>query len=869
MALRRNIKREGRSLASRLISAGLLFLTLCALAVAGFIIWFNDDHVRDPLLKLINDRSGVSFSVGSVEFSPLYPDTLKLHDVGINGGTIGELYLEYDLKSVLAGDRLVIRDLDDRGVNLSPADLEKLSSDKLGFESVNFSRVKLADINLQLPYLSAAKATLRLNEVNLDPKSGLTFENGTLATQEGVLDGTPIKHISLEFSRQNNSLAFKDLSLETLGGTISGSGEIKPAQASDNGASASAQGTSADPASLLPPADRIISFDIMQLDGLILQDPYVLSSRYNLNAGKAELQNLVAVFKRDDLLISGISGIVSDFSLKNGKLKGQFKGSIDEISKPLKQLTFGKNQGWVTVNAEEANLSLEGDLFEGRYSVQAQYGFSGRKTVIQNLRLSECKFEPDDSLSAYAANFFKGRDLIINNGAFNKIEVLSHISTLPLSVKQLSGSFSGLSFDESGLPKGHPAGLINLTADGIFYSDLGISRLNLISNLTPDLITVNCPEMKFQNSGLNFALSLSQNAGKSYLIAQTHDFNLTELNSNLLPHLFDGRVSMEAALKSFGEWPVLLNNLSGNVHIEGDNLLISNFGLDLINGGPKQDYELDLNGLAGALADADCGLHGPELNFTAADGQAELKGHSRLTTSEATLNARLSLLSLELSGKAYFISLPKDNITVIDFSGTISDPRFKLSALSRGEARPGLFATTGQEDSSMRALEEEHRREAEKKAFEAKLESIPEELRAAMEALQGQEPVNHNKDSVPTAIPEQPEPVATDAPALKEKTAKSDNSEDSTAGNHAQDTEPAAEKIVCEEAPAENEDLSENKAKRSSENSTTEKKPNESNQIFENEPDADSVKNVNLAPDAEGKPKNEEKTHSVIDDKVN
>ena len=146
MALRRNIERQHKELFPKLVKwLGALGVML-ALVIGGLLVYFNGENVKSPLLKQLTERSGLPFNAENVEFSALYPNTLKLHQVSLGQSTVEELYIEYDVKSLLSGKRLIIEDLYARGIKMSPQDFLELKKSKLGFSELELKRVNLENI---------------------------------------------------------------------------------------------------------------------------------------------------------------------------------------------------------------------------------------------------------------------------------------------------------------------------------------------------------------------------------------------------------------------------------------------------------------------------------------------------------------------------------------------------------------------------------------------------------------------------------------------------------------------------------------------------------------------------------------------------
>lgn len=671
MALRRNIrkKRQSNSFLQKLLKWLFVPTGALALAVFGFILYFNGQHVKVPLIKLLSERSGISFQAASVEFSPIYPDTVKLHDVSFASSHIGELYLEYDLKSLLSGKELQIKDLYLRDAVLSPLDLELLRKKNLGFDKITIASLRAKHVPLELPSLSAKDASFDLYEVSVGPKLNLSIQSGSGSLTDGLCDGISYQTLSGSFSSDDKGIYISNLKVNALGGYISGSLTFQKNNSK-------------------------LDFDTIQLDRVVLKDPLRLISKYSLSAKSAELNDVTAIMPANDLSMSGINGRIIDMQYNRGNVNGNFKGDISEITKSAMQLTLEDNKAEIDFENNSIEAKLSGNVFEGSYELDASFSTVDAGDTVRTLKLDSPHIELTRELVDGFLKDTEGRRIALGSMTVENARFLSHIDYLPLSAASVSGNLSGFSWSLADGITPAPAGMVTVTTTDLTYSDLRINSMSCIANLTDSVFMLSVPKLQMKNSLAGMTLSLSRNGGRSFFMAQAHDFDLSALNSSLIPHLLSGKVNLDADLKSTGTGEELLTNLTGSVKFSSDNLLISSFGLDLINGGKKEDFVLDKTRLLTALADSDCGMHQVKVQALFDNKQLRYSASAALSTSDLNLNGQASLPNLNNQGKAFFVSIPKDSITVTDISGTLTDPVFNIKALQRGIMRPGLFVKT-------------------------------------------------------------------------------------------------------------------------------------------------------------------------------
>lgn len=738
MALRRNIRRYKPTIVAKILKFILLLLTLVALAIGGFIFYFNGQHVKDPLLSLLNERSGASFSAEKVEFSPIYPDVLKLENIGINKGHIDSLYIEYDLKSLLSGKQLVIRELYARGIQVYPQDFETLLKKKLGFESVNFKTIRLEDLNIHSLRLTAKHVSLKLNNTDITSGHKILPQDGSISFSEGSLDGHFVKDLKAElYFPSPENIHLKNLEASLLGGRISGEVLVNPSQ-------------------------KELDFSNLTASNLVLKEPQKIMQHYSIKAKEADLRKVVVVYNQEDLLLSGISGRMEDLVIGKEPLSGNFQGSIDELSLPQRQLTLENNRLMADIKESSVKFSMDGDYLEGHYSISGEHLKNEHLLNISSLMLSNQKIELDDTLYSLIKDTLSRNSITLHNTTFSHLSFLSKRSGLPLSIKDISGALDGFTLSLDGTVKSSPAGVLELKLGGLLYSDLGFSQIDILSSFTDNLINISVPELRLHDTKLNIAASYNLLTSQGYLLASGKNLELAEFNSNLIPHLFGGRVNLDVDLRTTQPFEKLPQSLQGHVSLQGKNIIISSLGFDLINGGPKENYHLSGEDFLDALKQGDSGISELNLNLNCTGKEAKLSGSLDLATSLATISARVNLETLQLFGKSFFISFPKDSVTTVETAGTLNSPEFTIEALSRGEPRPGLFVTGEQTQALFLQQQEEKRK---KETLLMMHEKISDAVKGLLERQKEEAEAEEERNKAQAALSVQTGQYSADTPA--------------------------------------------------------------------------------------------------------
>ena len=723
-------------------------MTLGLMVVIGFVLivlFFNGSQIKKPLSTYLSAKTGFEVTIGDAEFSPIYPDVIKLYDVSFGNSKLGELYLEYDLRSALSEERLEINDLYLNGVTITPEDLQALTENRLGYHSIYATLVRFHHTPVKTQFLHTKDATIRLNNVGFNPEEGLTFRSGAIAALEAELLESTVKDLSLQFAHDQAGLNIENFTAAMLGGMVSGQGRYLFHDNTSN-SDTSTGFSSAEGFSQNGNADLI--FDELNLSKVILHDLGRPQVGINLSARTVNLseviytndqQAMTAAAKQDStnkaetkagdhpnyhsMVMQGISGQLHDLELGHEHFSARFDGTIDALSFPNLQTSFEHNKGTAELKDDQISFDFKGTLYDGKYSLKGTLDREHQELSLAEVKLAKSKL----ALNPPRLDFLQHDNaytIKLAQGSFESLEFLSFLNQLPLSIQSISGSASNLQWGPAPQPETNsgtqnepttqaeltPAtllgqlktsdhGELKLNLHNLLYSNLLFSDIELEAALSPKQLQVNLPKVKFQEASLSASGTLSlSDTGMSTLALEASDFESADLNSNLIGHMLTGKVNLNAQLtSSFTNWHeaglknALLQNLSGRIHLDSAGLLISDFGLDLINGGKQQDYTLSGTELLAALQGSVAGINTLEADTTFQAGKLNAQGRIGLATANTSFSANIDLLNHDFSGNAFMVSLARDSTTTVSFDGTTAEPSFAIRALSRGAPRPGLY----------------------------------------------------------------------------------------------------------------------------------------------------------------------------------
>ena len=465
---------------------GILGIILFGLTV----LFFNGSQVKGPLSAYLSSKSNLEVSIEDAEFSPLYPNIIKLYGVSFGQSRIGELYIEYDLGSALSNDELKIKDLYLNKINIEPNDLLSLATSKLGFKSIFVQTVRFHSTPLRTTFLSSPNSSVRLESVSFSAEEGLTFKAGALSTGPARLFNDEIKSFNIDFEHSTKGIAIKNFSLGILGGTVTGRGcynlkhvpEFNPEDYPDQFLAHQKHG----PESLS--ADIIL--DELNLSNVIISEGIKAPKNVTLTATKTSLHDViftndsfglhrhispkepnnngsnVFVSKEPTLenqpkqqvahregesqdqylsyIMQGINGSIDELKIDSTSVTGIFQGHIDEISFPNLQTSFENNNTDASFNNNKLEFALQGQLYEGNYSTAGNFDLKQKHLNLTDLKLHKNKLALTRPRLNFIQKQFADASLFIKNAQFSQLEFLSYINTLPLSVQSISGKANNI-----------------------------------------------------------------------------------------------------------------------------------------------------------------------------------------------------------------------------------------------------------------------------------------------------------------------------------------------------------------------------------------------------------------------------------------
>ena len=474
-------RRASRSSSSKLLRFFIrLSFILGVFIVVGFTLtalFFNGSQVKGPLSIYLSSKFNMEVSIGDAEFSPIYPDVIKLYNVTFGKSKIGELYVEYDLRSAMGSDELRITDLYLNKINIDPNDLLTVANSKLGFNSIRAQTARFYGTPLRTTFLNAPSATVRLENVTYSAQEGLTFRSGALSTSQARLFNDEVKSFNIEFTHNDKGIAINNFSAGILGGTVTGHGTYNIISNEHNSLS-----DGDIPSSNTPPISAEISLDELNLSKVIINQGLRAPKNVKLSARKTNLTDVIftnnilgnqsegkkpseqsKLFAKPNskstpapitpeesesqylsYIMQGINGTIDDLYIDHDDIEGMFEGHIDEISFPNLQTTFENNNAIASFENHKMEFDLKGNLYEGTFNSIGSLDLTKKRLSVTELRMSKNKLALNRPRLDFIKKQFSDHSLFIKNAKFNQLEFLSYINSLPLSIQSISGTANNI-----------------------------------------------------------------------------------------------------------------------------------------------------------------------------------------------------------------------------------------------------------------------------------------------------------------------------------------------------------------------------------------------------------------------------------------
>lgn len=690
LALRKNKKKRSGFL--KYLVGG--FLVLLILFV-GFILYFNGENIKAPLISFLKERTSLSINCKEIEFSPLYPNIIKIKDITVNKSHIDEIYAEFDLRSLIKSDNLEFKYLYLKNAQIDDDDLNHIEAERFGFLNFEINKLELVDSPLTLSALVAENATANLDNVSVNQKGQLAFTSGTVQVKKGTIDGYEIKDLYAKVSEETDCSRIENFSTKIYGGIVNGSFTIN--KHTDE-----------------------ITFQTLNIKNVILKDHKQLANKYAIKAPVVSVANSVLAIPASDVYFGQLNGKISNLEIRNDALGFIFNGRAGEISKPKMGLSTDSNAVSARVEKNNITVKIHGKYINTDFELWCKYKKNNESDeyslLVDKITLNNGRIDlTDNLLNSIHSSAFELNTKIENLNISN-VEFVSNIDDFPLTVKNFNLNGRSISFNSK--DKNYISnGIFTIVLNSGYYRDLFFKELKLKSKISDDNTLFSLENITFNNSSASGIYNYNSKSNSLTARFNANNFDVTELNSDLIKRLINGKVNLKLELNTqdsiseltrapsytgitdeYLRKENLILRLRGKINIESRQLLISGFGLDLLNGGKEGSYTFTEDELIEALKESDCGLYKLAVSLKIDNGIAKVNGKSELTSSSVKTYGEYDLLSEKLNLHALLRTFTKGNISALHITGNKDAPVYTLKALKRDEIRTGLVLLPKQKE---------------------------------------------------------------------------------------------------------------------------------------------------------------------------
>lgn len=652
------------------------YVKIAAFAGAGvlaflfvLIIIFNGQRIRGPLTAFIQEQTQLNIEFEDVEFSPLYPNTIKLKKVNYNKITVDEVYIEFDLLGVLFSNNLHIDDLYLNNIKYDEYYLNQVNLKMETYHELKIDKLRIEHSDLEIFGFDTKNTSLELDDITfkdgkLYPRAGkVTFNE--VVTSPYYYETYALKYISFDFvikGKESEIIELDNMTLRVLGGTLTTTGTLNI-------------------------KENALSLDTVYASNISVRADTRLRPAVKIRANRIELTG-VGMF-RDTFTIAGIRGDIDELYYDGKEVQnGRFSGTVGEISSLSTGLGLLENKVTMNVDRQSARFEISSQFLDGTAYFRGYSDTANDQIRFDEIKFNNNKFELRRKVLDGLGDLDFLHNFEINSLEVNNMQLLSFIRQLPISAEAINVHSSALSFRD-GVIYANKAAIINLQATNFLYADLVLKDALAIITITPDVINFSVPKLNFKTSSMSLALTLSQHNDQNFLMASARDFDMSNLNSNVFSHFFAGKISFDLELKSKGR--TFSEDLQGSLNIKSRELLVSNFGLDLINGGDRKHHLLTFEQLHDALKQSDAGIYNLELNSVAKGNTVSLDSRFELASAQVRASLELNLDTMLPNGQVLFQSPAKDSQTVLRMKGKFPDVMVSVEPIRRGQRRAGLF----------------------------------------------------------------------------------------------------------------------------------------------------------------------------------
>ena len=640
-------------LAIRIFLYSILSLVIALWLVLGL---FKPDYLKAPLSAWIQQQTGLPLTIGRLEFNPFYPNVMLAEQIKLGDEISAEkLYIE-----IASGSWF------ERRVEVAHLDLIA-------------PRIKLKP-GQPLPSLPLQQLTiqdLNIDRLTLETEAGsLTGASFQLGDWQLLRDGKwqPLQHFS--FGGHANQLVWQGVQLAKL----SGEGEVAEGKLTlRDGDARLFDGRVATSLSWDIPGKQL-EINTLQVNGVRLhQAQWPAISLHGVTIKQGELQQ-VTLTQSNGITLNDLNLTLQDGLWQpEGIWRGKLKGKLGELA--LGRVSISELAGELTLDADDWQGQLQGELLEGSFSAAGHYQPSHRHLSLDELQLAQWQLElPADWRTLLPQ--WPLQQITIRRLDGHQLQLISFDESLPLSLKGGEVFITDLTYSPAhGLQPASDKLRWETSWGELVYGGLTSRGGEAQGEVSADSYRLRELKLPLEKSQLQAEGEWRRDdLGLHQLSLQAKQLDLDKLNALYHPkHELAGNLDLEADIHSQGhDSQSLLRELGGTLRVSGKELFLDGIRLDayLDEALKKLPKQANIDTLYPHIEGGDTGINQLALHIQGEAGKLALDGSLASITHLLAVRGTLDLTQQQWQSELGLLNQQQCAELTARVTGPLATPDF-------------------------------------------------------------------------------------------------------------------------------------------------------------------------------------------------
>ncbi|MGN1356118.1 MAG: hypothetical protein ACI4VX_00330 [Succinivibrionaceae bacterium] len=446
----------------------LTILFLLLLIAAGCIyLYVSSNYIIKPLTKMIKDETGITLSIGSIDYNPIYPDFIVLKNVSADSFFSAEqIYMEFDSGKLL-NRKLLINDLELINAKANFDLLPEIKNSGKLVDSIFIQKLIIKNSTASAKKWSIENGIAEISNLNL-------FSNGAFKI---------IDNFSMTLFAER--LSYDDVTLHGINTLLqASSGKIRLLEFKGNYKDAYIAGN----LSIMPDRQEITMEDmqIRNLDFSLNDDIYNFADHWKIRIKNTSLINCSIRDQLSQLFLEGIDLEVSSITLnKNSLEKAYISGSMESL-RYGNTISYSLSADLSRISPDNpVNILISGKLFGGTFETFAKYFPQNSKLIISDFTGNSFRIQ-----ASGATDFKESLDnLPVNDINANLIQITGIVydsldENDPILFRNGSIFMERIKYNRQQLTSAKKKSHLNISADELSFPYISLSNLDINTKIS-------------------------------------------------------------------------------------------------------------------------------------------------------------------------------------------------------------------------------------------------------------------------------------------------------------------------------------------------------------------------------------------------